>query len=562
MKKILILNSFILCSLYLFGQNKTEGFPMNDVTWKTENTSWKNVKQIIFHPENPKKNKVIGQGNILFSNSKAEIDSDVPSSDLKLSVKFVQDANNHWKLKINPELVINFNIKDSESYGALIIDDKTTILPLKISKKSAGLTQNLDIVFSASGVNGKLPLIEKVILNGVQIHSNVVLEASTKKESNISISNLEGSIGIEEFKYNVYENKKPIKIQNLSYTLEETYGFDRSFESKKQAIKSGTTDQLAVDIPNDFDKYILHYKGDLIVEEAGKYGFTIDYQGAASLIIDGKLITGSKEYIYRTPSTGYLELSAGTHKIEYIYQTIFWRAALGLSISGGNFRPYNLHKPNALPVQGIVGGIYISETQEAPKIIRSYMNFSAEKRTKVISVGTKEKSHYAFDLDNGALLYAWKGEFADVTEMWHERGEPQILKPIGTTVKFSGNIPFKLKNTNNSPDIFKEFINQNYTLDQSGLPIYNYSWNQSSFEIKLSPHTNGINYLVSSTDLSKFDYVLAEAKNLEQIDKNLFKIDDYYLKLNDKYEVKITEIDGIKILRTSLNKTLNYSLIW
>ena len=48
------------------------------------------------------------------------------------------------------------------------------------------------------------------------------------------------------------------------------------------------------------------------------------------------------------------------------------------------------------------------------------------------------RDSYTMDLNRAALLQTWRGQFADVTEMWYERGEPQLLETAGLTVPVSG----------------------------------------------------------------------------------------------------------------------------
>ena len=74
---------------------------------------------------------------------------------------------------------------------------------------------------------------------------------------------------------------------------------------------------------------------------------------------------------------------------------------------------------------------------DKPELIRSFVQLPGEthKRTHSLSVGTPAGLHYTLDLNQMALLQVWKGNFADLTDMWYERGESQLLKPMGATVQ-------------------------------------------------------------------------------------------------------------------------------
>ncbi len=418
-------------------------------------------------------------------------------------------------------------------------------------------------MLSLTGLNG-IPVIEKVILNDLLIHSNVLLPNLKNTNGSLRFSNEAGLLAFKNFEYIGFEKKQPISIGNLTYTLEETYNSDRSFESKKQEKVSGKSASLTSDIPNNFNKYILHYKGDMNVEKDAVYGFTLEHQGTGKLLIDGEQVVGSGEYLYRNPISGLKEIKAGKHSFEYIYHPIYWRPVFGVEVSGADFRPYALNDPKTLPTRQLDGGIFIDNVENKTKTIRSFLDFNGTKLTKVISVGTPEKIHYSFDLDNGSLLQVWKGKFADVTQMWHERGEPQLFYPSGLLTVLNDEIPFFELNSEAQPmpDVYTEFVNAGYDLDENGTPTYSYNWKNANFTQKFSPSKDGLLCEITSNETSKFGYTLAIGSEITKLSEKLYKVDNFYVEINEKAKVYIKENSGKYYLRTNLTGKIAYTLTW
>jgi hypothetical protein len=473
----------------------------------------------------------------------------------------LQSKSGNAKLNLGENLSLIFDMSSNGAFGSIIKNNETTIKPLTDAKRKEGLWQKVELVLSLTGING-IPVIEKVILNDLLIHSNVLLPNLNNAAGKLSFTNQTGLVAFKGFEYIAFEKKQPISIGNLTYTLEETYNSDRSFESKKQEKVGGKSTSLTFDIPNNFNKYILHYKGDMTVEKDAIYGFTLEHQGTGKLLIDGEQVVGSGEYLYRNPISGMKEIKAGKHSFEFIYHPIYWRPVFGVEVSGADFRPYGLNDPKTLPTRQLEGGIFIDNVESKAKTIRSFLNFNGTKLTKVISVGTPEKIHYSFDLDNGSLLQVWKGKFADVTQMWHERGEPQLLYPSGLLTVLNNEIPFFELNNEAQPDVYTEFLNTAYDLDESGIPTYTYNWKNASFTQKFSPSNGGLLCEINSNQISQFGYTIAVGKEITKLSDKLYKVDNFYIEINEKAKVYIKENAGKYYLRANLTGKIVYTLTW
>src|SRR5690606_39702282 len=61
---------------------------------------------------------------------------------------------------------------------------------------------------------------------------------------------------------------------------------------------------------------------------------------------------------------------------------------------------------------------------ENTPVLRSFMDLPGGHRvTHAISIGSNQGLHYTYDLDHGALVQMWRGEFLNATPMWHQRGD-------------------------------------------------------------------------------------------------------------------------------------------
>ncbi len=557
-----------VCMLFSIGLAAQEAsdFPMQKLgaeDWQLAKSGWKTAGSVTLNPVNEKKTLITPGSAVLLARGNAGVlISPLAAQDIKIRFDFMLGAGTSAELRLGNTGIFIGNT--SPLTGSILLENNKTVAPLKNAQKAPGLWQTLELVYSPASQPGENGSVEKVTLNGLILHENVFIEPSSGGKGSIAFVASSGTLAVKDFSYLLFSNQKPVSLGELSYTIQDTYGFDRSFEPKGTPLVSGKTSVLSYDVPNDFSRYILNFRGKLKVDEAGKYAFTMDYQGAGHLKIDGKQIAGSKEWTYRAPFTGMIDLTAGEHDFEYQYQTIFWRPAMGLYVSSGKIRPYALHASSALPLPEMVGGIYEETLSDKVRTIRSFVNFKNTKKTKVISVGTPSQVHYTFDLDNAALLYAWRGNFADVTQMWHDRGEPQVISATGLKTTFSGKPPFFERNGNpkDSADVYNDFINTKYTLETKGLPTFFYRWKGADLGLSFIPSGENLQVSVTSTDYSAFSLLLDEGKEVEQIEKGLYRVDDHYIRTDSALKTKIIRNGGSALLVADLQKPLTYTIIW
>ncbi|MFY7910493.1 MAG: hypothetical protein ACOVO2_13095 [Emticicia sp.] len=544
-------------------QSYAQGFAMNKLpidNWELGN--WKQVEQV----DNPFKKKAgITAGNkLLYANTPGKITSKLTTADAKIKFDFMLGLNSESIFYVQGKHGIL--LSNTRPSGAIITKDGSLKLPAQNAGRSTGLWQTLELTFSEASF-GNAVVLEKVTLNDVVIHQGYVLTSEGKNEGPIVFENKTGVIAISNVEYLKYNKETPLKLSNLNYELYETFDWDKQFAKKKDTPNdSGKATDLTKDYGVGFNRYLLVFKGDLDVEKDGNYSLIADCAGKESVTVDGKEILPMTDESYRKPRIAYLDLKKGKHAIEVKYIKVWWKAELGLFAAGPEIRPYALHAETSLPTPQAVGEIDIQPKNDV-EMVRSFVMFNGKKRVHAISIGTPQGQHYSYDLDQAALLYAWKGEFADVTEMFHERGEPQLLEAKGVRTKFSGKPSVAILSDLNAPmpdslDAYKELIYKGYSLDASGLPTYKFQLNGANITQKISPDADGIAVSVSANGGSNLYYKLAEGKAISLIEKGRYLVDNQYVLVDPKAKPIIRSSKSGQEMIMPLTGTINYSISW
>ena len=209
-----------------------------------------------------------------------------------------------------------------------------------------------------------------------------------------------------------------------------------------------------------------------------------------------------------------------------------------------------------------------------PYILRGFLNYGDKKLTHSLSVGSQSQMHFSYDLKEGALLQVWRGQFLDVTEMWHERGEPQLQKPLGSVIRFSDAPALAILTDANAawPDsvAFDDFHNKGYSLDSSHFPTFKYTYNGINVSDKIYPQSNRqslIRELWVAQPPSNLYCRIAIAESIESLSAGLFNINngEYYLIVNENLKPVIrTTAKGkeLVVLYPPSATSLTYSITW
>ena len=205
------------------------------------------------------------------------------------------------------------------------------------------------------------------------------------------------------------------------------------------------------------------------------------------------------------------------------------------------------------------------------------MDHDGKKKTHVISVGNPSGLNYAYDLKQGGLLKVWRGDFLNVTEMWHERGEPQIAAPMGSAISFNDHAALAVVSTDKSPlpDSLdnKDLFYKGYVLNDQQCPVYQFQYKNITFDDVLQPSANGqgLSRKVSVTGINngQLTYLrIAQGSTIEKVGDNIFAINNqqYFIQLpagtKIKYEIKESPGKQELVIPLTGTSSFEFILVW
>ncbi|MGA0559594.1 hypothetical protein ACO2Q8_23240 [Larkinella sp. VNQ87] len=457
------------------------------------------------------------------------------------------------------------------------IEGNATLLPLQNAVKAPGLWQPLEVQLQSSG-QGPATL-EKMALNGVVLHENLVLpRRSGGTPGTVMLNVKNGVVAVRNVGYQLITDRPVAKLANVRYKLYEnrTETTSPAELANLKLVKEDTVSTVTYEV--SFGQPRWHgivYTGDLVVDKTGPYTVALQQGGFASLQIDGKEVIANQRLDLGYMNTAKVELTAGKHPFTLFFGRSWPRPGLGFFISAPDTKFQALHTRASLPEPDPVGAITV-EPSAKPSVIRSFVNFGPKKKTHCISVGSPTGLNYTVDLNQGALLQVWRGPFADVTEMWYERGEPQLLKPMGTLAVLSAQSPLALlaNATQYWPDSLSdsEFKYTGLTMDKQSYPIPHYRLRDLDITDAVLPNTDGKSFTrtltVKGPENESLYCRLATGSTLEEVTKGLYSVDGkYYVRIDSKLKPTIRTSSGRQELVMPVSvkggsTTIQYSYIW
>ena len=425
-------------------------------------------------------------------------------------------------------------------------------------QKTPGLWQTIELWYEMSGPNGH-SVLEKLALNGVTVREGQTLTGKTNGPVTLVATN--GGVAVRNVGYRVMMPRQVAQWSGpLSYTIVEGgYIENREEARKKKVLKQDTTARLNYEVAYGQPRqYSILFSGKLNALRAGDYQFELNQGGVAGVWVDGKAVIPTSHRELGQPSTGNVSLTAGAHEVAVYFSRSWFRPGLGLFVSQAGTRPQPLHAPASLPEPDPVAVIGVNpdynDPQNPVQWIRSFVQMPGEKtkRTHSLSVGSPTGMHYTLDLDQMALLQVWKGDFANVTEMWYERGEPQLLTPLGEVVYLPGQTPLMLLSNENAtwPDSVDENTLQykGLTVDKRGVPTTEYTLAGATVKDVIRPEGDALvrTLTLSGSPVGTLYCRVAVGKSAEEVSKGLYAIDDrsYYVRFDPKAGVKLRQSNG------------------
>ena len=563
----------VVCPLLVMaqaGKGNYTALPLKDLSaFESSSSNWSVQSNVVIHPLGLTKTKTQAGEGILVGNAGNPLTTKIKANDLRLSFEFMVSPGAVGSVILPGGQKVRISDSYQQKESNAFTSGSISQFPTQNAAKAPGLWQKLELTYDASVPHlTNSARLNALFLNGVTILETVYLplnKAVTNPES-LTLEVTKGTIAFRNIGYQLLASSKPLILTNLTYKV---YSDKWDAKEYSKVDHEGKAALLTQEVTNGLREFHLVYEGDVNVAESGDYIFTTIYSGPVlSFDIDGKSVVSSGESTSQETHSGSVNLTQGNHKFKMHYSRFPWRQpALGLRVEKAGIRPYDLHVLSSLPEPEPKP--YISVIPEMrPEMVRSFVQMDGEKykRTHCISVGSPSGWNYTVDLNRGALLQAWRGQFANVTEMWYERGEPQLLSPAGLTASVSGKSAFAiLENTNSTWPDSSDINFLGYKLDPQGVPAFRYALGAATVGDEMVSDSKGITRTLklSGTPAGSVYALTAVGKNISMIEKGLYQVDNrYYIQLDKKASVILRSSGENKELLLPVSGTTSYTMFW
>ncbi len=453
------------------------------------------------------------------------------------------------------------------------------------------LWQHLEIEFRAPRFDSQGKKISsaqftKVRLNGIVIHENVVLSGPTraaafndeKATGPLMIQGDHGPVVFRNIHFAVLDDFN-IAFKKLDYEYYEGNFNEFPKVEPSHLVRKGKAEAIDIKLADNPNKLCLVFTGVVDLKESTEYQFIIKKIGKAKLSIDGEEVIRTRDLFQ--DYTVSKKLDAGEHTLVFSYLKDFsWApTGMGLYIGKLNSRPQAMHTASSLPPLPPTPLIDVQPGRD-PEIVRSFMEHHGKKKTHVISVGDQSGAHYSYDLNQAGMLQMWRGDFLNTTEMWYERGEPQVATSMGAAVILNGKPPIAIVADSKSPlpDSLRsgaELMYKGYTLNARRLPTFEYAYGDVTFEDSFIPLADGqgLTRTIAIPKMPASGAVfirMGEGSVIEEVSENVFAVDDqrYYVqffpagKLKPQIRTNGNKKELVVEVKTPFPVVIKYNLLW
>ena len=473
--------------------------------------------------------------------------------------------------------------------------------PRANASRAPGLWQKLHIEFQAprfdaAGKKTKNARFTKVLLNGFLIHENVEVTGPTRSAlfengpeaplGPLMIQGDHGAVAIRHLAYKRFDPGAHLVVEKLGYQLHSAaFGKIGDYDSKKPTA-TGVPDHFSQAAVEKSGKFALVLTGTLNLTRAGEYAFSPETTSPVRLLIDDRPVITPLE---RGGQAGKITLAAGSHTVRLDFlHTGNNRPSLDIIAEGPGIAPQSLSgsEPSTPsgrrrnPAASAAKKVLLEPAADRVRMQRGFVPFEPKKRLYATSVGTPQGVHYAYDLEAGALLRAWRGTWIDTAEMWEGRGEPQLAKPTGPALTLNAKPTVALidKPTTagwpESTDALQS--SQGYTLEADGLPVFLSKLSDVSIRDRVAPTADGkalARRLDFKGSLASWEtqVLLAESEVITPQPGGGWVIGDrdYYIDwpAGSPHQPTIRKVGDQQLLVVRLSKStleapLSYSLVW
>jgi hypothetical protein len=459
--------------------------------------------------------------------------------------------------------------------------------PLSNPSKAPGLWQTLRIAFKAprfdsSGKKIANARFTSVELNGLRIHDNIEvplptggpIENNEKASGPLMIQGDHGPVAFRNIRYKLLRDLD-VSLSDLSYKAYQ--GNFKSFAdfALLKPVAEGTMPTLTCEVLPTDNAYGIIYAGNLTVAEDATYEIGMVTSGGL------KFVLNNQELINRTRARGRQQvtvaLKPGTYPFEiHNFKDAAWMPPrLGFYIKTPATYQVALHAFSSNPPDDDPVAPILINPGSSPKLLRAFIDFKdqrSQRLTHTIGVGDPSGVNYVYDLKAGNLVCVWRGNFADATPMWHDRGDGSF-KPRGAIQYLFTSQPLAfLSNEGDgfpATSVENDFKSKGYVLDEkTGRPIFKYIYKGLEVNDKIYPADNDRSLTheiqVKGTGHQNLYYKLAEGRSILALPNGTYAVDDkqYYIKLKSGANAKIRDVNGKKELVVPVSGQLEYTLIW
>ena len=445
--------------------------------------------------------------------------------------------------------------------------------------------------FNAAGQKIRPAKFEEVWLNGFLIHENEALTGPTRAApfedeqalGPLMIQGEHGPVAFKNIQYKVYGEER-VGYEDLTIQQYESVGATVPNPDTLSVEYEINSNALSAQVPTERDAVkLLVYTGSLTIPKAGAYLFKVRFMGGGGFLEINKQQVLFKDEVNwpETSVFGQIALESGSVPFRFVYNQAYDDVSgFSIMVEGPAIPWHLLSAPESLemdwddeekPEESI-----IIQTEDQVVLQRSFFLHKQEKRTHVISVATPNGIHFAYDLLFGSLLSAWEGGFLDVSEMWYDRGEPQLGKPMGAPISIHGDPDFAVLADESMawPDTIPSettYKSLGYELQADGLPVFlqevNNSIIKNRFEVSDDPRL--ITRHINTDSPNLLWHKLGGGSTVTQLPDGTYALDDknYFVKIEGLggAETIIRQIEGAEELLLKIPpgaQHISYNIIW
>lgn len=517
------------------------------------------------------------------TNTRTTLSTQMEHGDLEMDLKFLLPKDGQAQLWLQGRYAIQLEDawgQESRRCGMLLgstpTDDRQA--PVNASR-APGLWQHLSLYFEAPRFdtagekisNAKLHYLR---LNGYTLLENVEITAPSVGANNtdevaeaaLVFASLQQSAAFKDIRYKAYTLDQ-LQVSNIQYKIYQGDWDHLPSIDTLTATSAGTKEDFDVEMEGLKDKYAMSFSAQLEVPVAGEYLFETRIDDGGDLFIDGELLIHNDGEPGMGTERGMITLTEGVHTIDLTYYQDVWGKRLFVFYEGPNIKRQSLgaKEVTEAPRQG--PNKLVVNPDDSPELIRSFVNHKGEKRNFPISVGSPLGIHYTFDLEEGTLLHAWRGEFADVTNMWVGRGHSQLLIPGNASAQASAGVSVaRLDDPKGTWPVGLPagYSIDGYDLDSEGYPIFKYQYEGLQLSDQVLPTNDGNierTITIDSGTPQSNQYLRLAAGQIEALESGWYRIDGaYYI---DVEEAMVGGAKGeLLLVPLSGKERVTYSLIW